>query len=185
MIDQILSLDTELFLFLNSINNSFLDVIMKFASAKFTWLPLYILVVFFVFKQFKLKTGFFVFVLIVLAIALSDQTSVHLFKNVFQRLRPCFNDEIKNIVYTISMPGGQYGFVSSHAANSFAFAIFSLLIFRNKNYTIFILIWATLVSYSRIYLGVHYPLDIIGGAFLGSFISLLLFNISKKFIFSS
>ncbi|NPA44112.1 MAG: phosphatase PAP2 family protein, partial [Chlorobi bacterium] len=170
---------------LNSIHNSFLDAIMQFASAKYTWIPLYLVVIFFIFKKFKLKKGLIVFILTILAITLADQTSVHLFKNVFQRLRPCFNEDIKNIVYTISLPGGHYGFVSSHAANSFAFAVFSSLFFQNKNYTIFILIWAFFVSYSRIYLGVHYPLDILGGAILGSFISILLFNVSKKIIFSS
>lgn len=185
MIDYILSLDTDLFLSLNSFHNSFLDSIMKFASAKFTWVPLYMTVLFFIFKKYKIKIGFLIFFLIIISITLADQTSVHLFKNVFQRLRPCFNPEIKNIVYTISLPGGKYGFVSSHAANSFAFAIFSLLVIKNKNYTILILLWAFLVSYSRIYLGVHYPLDIIGGAILGSFISLIIYDITKKFIVSS
>lgn len=185
MIEQILTTDTDLFLYLNNIHNSFFDVIMRYVSAKLTWVPLYLVVVFFIFKKFKLKKGLLIFVLIVLAITIADQTSVHLFKNIFQRLRPCFNPSIKNIVHTLSLPGGQYGFVSSHAANSFGFAIFSLFVFRNRYYTIFILFWAAIVSYSRIYLGVHYPLDIIGGALLGGFISYFLFTLTKRFISSS
>ncbi len=185
MIEQILTADTDLFLFLNNLHNSFFDVIMAYVSAKLTWVPLYAIILFFIFKTFKIKKGFIIFILIILAITLADQTSVHLFKNVFQRLRPCFSPDIKNILHTVSLPGGQYGFVSSHAANSFAFAAFSLLVFKNRNYTIFILVWATIVSYSRIYLGVHYPLDILGGALLGSFISYLLYNLSKRFISSS
>lgn len=182
MIEQILTADTDLFLFLNNLHNSFFDAIMEQVSAKLIWAPLYFTVLFFIFKKFKLKKGFLILILIILAITLADQTSVHLFKNIFQRLRPCFSPDIKNITHIVSLPGGQYGFVSSHAANSFAFAFFSLLVFQNKKYTIFILVWASIVSYSRIYLGVHYPLDILGGALLGSFISYLLYTISKRFI---
>jgi len=181
MLEQLLSIDTDLFLYLNSFHNSFFDIIMKYVSAKLPWGPLYAVVIFFIFKKFKLKKGLIVFLLIVLAITLADQSSVRLFKNVFQRLRPCFNSDIENIVHYLSLPGGKYGFVSSHAANSFAFAVFSLLIFKNKSYTIFIIIWAFIVSYSRIYLGVHYPLDILGGAILGSFISILIFSLVKNY----
>jgi len=99
MIEQILSADTNLFLHLNNLHNSFFDIIMKYASAKLTWLPLYLIVLFFIFKIFKLKKGLIIFILIVLAITIADQTSVQLFKNIFQRLRPCFNADIKNIVH--------------------------------------------------------------------------------------
>jgi len=182
IIEQLLSIDTKLFLFLNQFHNNFFDIVMKQISSKTIWLPLYATVLFFLYKKFKLKKTIILLLSFGVLIAFSDQISVHLFKNVFQRLRPCYNNEIQHLTHFLSLPGGHYGFVSSHAANSFAFAFLSLLVFRNKNYTIFILFWAFLVSYSRIYLGVHYPLDILGGAVLGGFISILVFRIIKPWI---
>ena len=180
--EKILEIDTDLFLFLNQFYNNFFDIIMKQISAKLIWVPLYSIVLFFLYKKFKLKKTILLLFFFALLITLTDQTSVHLFKNVFQRLRPCHNPEIQQLTHFLSLPGSKFGFVSSHAANSFAFAFLSLLLFRNKNYTIFILTWAFVVSYSRIYLGVHYPLDIIGGAALGIFISILIYRIIEPWI---
>lgn len=182
ILNKILEIDTDLFLFLNQFHNGFFDVLMKQISAKLIWVPLYLIVLFFLFKKFKLKKTILILFFFVILISLTDQTSVHLFKNVFQRLRPCHNTEIQQLTHYLSLPGSKYGFVSSHAANSFAFAFLSLLLFRNKNYTIFILTWAVIVSYSRIYLGVHYPLDILGGAALGIFISILIYRIIEPWI---
>ena len=185
MLDYLLDTDIDLFLYLNSFHSDFWDVIMYYVSGKTTWIPLYLIVTFFIFKKFKLKTGFVILLTFGLLVTLADQTSVHLFKNVFERLRPCHNRDIKEFVYTLNHCGGSYGFVSSHAANSFAFAVLSLLFFRKIWYSVTIILWAFLVGYSRIYLGVHFPGDILGGAILGSFIAFVLYKIlimfSKKF----
>ncbi|MFO7755913.1 MAG: phosphatase PAP2 family protein, partial [Bacteroidales bacterium] len=110
--------------------------------------------------------------IIILTVTASDQLSVHAFKEVFQRLRPCHEPELSGLVHTVNNKcGGLYGFVSSHAANSFAVAVLSLGLLRKKWFTAGILFWAALVSYSRVYLGVHYPGDIIGGALLGTLIA--------------
>lgn len=180
LIDYLIQSDTNLFLFLNKHHNDFFDVIMSNISKKLIWLPLYIFTAFLLIKKFKLKTGLILILFFGLLISLSDQTSVHLFKNVFQRLRPCHNPEIQEITHYLKLSGSYYGFVSSHAANAFAFAFLSLLLLKNKLYSILIIIWAIIVSYSRIYLGVHYPGDILGGAILGIFISILIFIIIKK-----
>lgn len=149
-------------------------------SGKYEWIPLYVLIIFFIFKKFKLK-GIIPFLLIIISIALADLISVHCFKEVFQRLRPCHNPEIENFVHLVNNKcGGRYGFVSSHAANTFALAGFAFKIFKNKYFTISIIFWAAIVSYSRIYLGVHYPADIIGGAILGLLIGLLMFFFFEK-----
>jgi len=109
---------------------------------------------------------------------ISDQSSVRLFKNVFERLRPCHNPNLEGMVHLVNGCGGKFGFVSSHATNCFALAIFSGLLFKNhyKYMMILMLFWAALVSYSRVYVGVHYPGDIIGGAVLGSIIGFLVFR---------
>ena len=104
-----------------------------------------------------------------LVITITDQLSVHLFKEVFKRYRPCHNEDIKNMIHLVKGCGGLYGFVSSHAANSFALAVLIGNCLKSKwgNMIYFMIVWAVLVSYSRIYNGVHYPADIIAGGLLG------------------
>jgi undecaprenyl-diphosphatase len=117
---------------------------------------------------------------IALVVTLADQISVHAFKEVFQRLRPCHNPELQDIVHLVNNKcGGQYGFVSSHAANTFAVAFFLKKLFAQKQFSIFIIFWAAIVSYSRIYLGVHFPLDVIGGAVLGTLIGIMVFYLYR------
>jgi undecaprenyl-diphosphatase len=163
-------LDQELFLFLNSINSPFWDNIMYAISGRIIWIPLYLTILYVLVS--KLKRKMFILVpIIIIAVTLCDQISVHLFKEVFQRLRPCHEPALEGMIHLVRGEcGGLYGFVSSHATNSFNVAILSLMFIRKRWFTITILFWAALVSYSRIYLGVHYPGDVICGALLGSLI---------------
>jgi undecaprenyl-diphosphatase len=139
---------------------------MTIMSMKYVWIPLYAFVLFLIYKKYEFKKTLILILFFILIIVLSDQSSVHFFKNVFQRLRPCYNPDIESIVHTVKLPGGRFGFVSSHASNAFSFAFLSQFLLKNRIYTIVIFIWACIVSYSRIYLGVHYPGDILGGALL-------------------
>jgi undecaprenyl-diphosphatase len=161
-------IDQTLFLFLNSLHSSFWDKIMWVISAKLPWVPLYLFIIFMLGIKYKKKL-LVIFPILILTVTLTDQLSVHAFKEVFQRLRPCHEPSLEGLVHIVNGKcGGKYGFVSSHAANTFGVALFSLSLLRMRWFTAGILVWAAVVSYSRVYLGVHYPGDIIGGGLLGS-----------------
>lgn len=178
-INTIKDFDTQLFLFFNSKHNGFFDVVMYWFSHKLFWVPLYLFFFFLAFKQVGKRVWLVAFAAALL-ILLSDQISVHAFKNVFLRLRPCHNLLIQAKVHLLNGHcGGAYGFVSSHAANTFALAMFLSLFFRGRiNYFgPLIFLWASLVAYSRIYSGVHYPTDVAVGAIVGMGIGVAVFKI--------
>jgi undecaprenyl-diphosphatase len=177
MLEFILDLDTKLFLFLNGLHSPFWDTIMWAISDKEFWYPFYGILILAMVWRYKWNT-IAILLFIALLITLSDQLSVKAFKEVFERWRPSHNPQIKDLVHTVKgYRGGDFGFVSSHAANTFAMAFFTSKLFQNRYYSWFIFIWAALVSYSRIYLGVHYPLDIMGGALLGMLLGYLIFKL--------
>jgi undecaprenyl-diphosphatase len=167
---MLVRLDQQLLLYLNSLNSPFWDEVMYAISGKFIWIPLYLAILIYLGMRYKRKF-IVIFLFIILGITVADQTSVHLFKNVFQRLRPCHEPALEGLVHLVKGEcGGLYGFVSSHATNSFYVALFSLLFIRKKWFTVMIISWALVVGYSRIYLGVHYPGDVLCGSILGAFV---------------
>jgi undecaprenyl-diphosphatase len=180
MIEFLKAIDTQLFLFLNGINSPFGDFVMYWLSHRFIWIPLYSFLLFLLFRHYGIK-ALILFVLVVLLITISDQASVHLFKNVFQRLRPCHEPALEGMVYTLGRCGGRFGFISSHASNSFALATFMALVLWNKVriMAIIMLVWAAMVSYSRVYLGVHYPGDILVGAMVGAIEAAMIYAVSR------
>ena len=164
------NLDHELFLFLNGLHVGWLDPVMTFISSEMGWIPFYVILLYLVFKKLGWKGLFFVVIGVVVLITCSDQLSSHVFKPVFHRFRPCHDPLIQDLVHLPNGHcGGQYGFISSHACNTFALASFITLIMKRfyKKIGLLMFIWAALVSYSRIYMGVHFPGDVLCGAAVG------------------
>ncbi|MBT8256001.1 MAG: phosphatase PAP2 family protein [Bacteroidia bacterium] len=168
MLEQLLEYDTDLFLFLNGLGNESWDGTWKFISEKFVWIPLYALMLYLIFKELGWKSTLVVMVAAALMITATDQLA-NLFKYGIERPRPCRVDALQSSIRFVADGCGRYGFFSAHAASSMAAAVFIGLILRNKfKYLPFLLLfWAVLVAFSRIYLGVHYPLDIVVGMFFG------------------
>lgn len=169
MIDYLQAADTQLFLFLNGKHNVFFDPIMYWFSDKLIWLPMYLLLASFMVWRYK-RRGLVMLLFVGVVVALCDQTASHLIKNAVMRLRPSHEPALAGLVHLSKAgAGGLYGFVSSHAANAFGLATFLGLVleprYRYLKYGLFA--WAILVSYSRIYNGVHYPSDVIVAAIIG------------------
>lgn len=172
MIEAIDDIDKAFFLFLNELHQDWLDTPMKYITSTPAWIPLYVLIAVFLFWKFK-KYAIVALLGIALSITFADRFTSGFMKPFFARPRPCYDVEISTQVYNYLGCGGQYGFASSHAANTFALATFLFLTFRHrkekKQVAWVMFAWAGLVSYSRIYVGVHYPIDIIVGGLVGAF----------------
>jgi undecaprenyl-diphosphatase len=144
-----------------------MDRVMHTVSGTTIWIPLYLSILIYVGIKYKRKF-FIILLFIILAATISDQISV-LIKNLVHRLRPCHEPSLEGLVHMVNGEcGGLYSFVSSHATNSFDVALISLLFIRRRWFTISIIIWAIVIGYSRIYLGVHYPGDVLCGSILGA-----------------
>jgi len=181
MLDKLIELDTQLFLAINSWNSDFFDTFMHLVSGHYFWFPFFALIIYQFYKKDK-KKALFAILFLIFAVGLADFVSVHAFKEVFNRLRPCHNPAIKSMVHLVNNHcGGRYGFVSSHAANFFSIAMFSSLYINKKHMYFLSFAIAILVAYSRIYLGVHYPSDVWGGAILGISIAFVIYKIYSKF----
>ena len=159
--DWLIQLDSRLFLAINGFHSETWDGIMWRVSGKTSWWPFYLLLVGYLVWRRKWQLVSMI-LFIVAVVTLADQTSVHLFKNVFQRLRPCHEPTLEGLVHLVNNKcGGQYGFISSHASNVFVVLVLLALSIRKKWFTTILIVWALLVAYSRIYLGVHYPGDVL------------------------
>ena len=178
------TIDSDLFLFLNGLHADWMDGVMVLITQMWVWLPLYLLLIYWTVKQYG-KRCWWIFLALALVVLCSDQLSAHVCKPLFQRLRPCYNTDLQGLIHLPKgMAGGQYGFVSSHAANTFAIAAFLTAALR-KNYKwmgIALYLWAFISSYSRIYIGYHYPGDILCGAVLGILVGLTLWKVFQLLV---
>ena len=182
MIEEILKLDSKLFLFLNNLGTTKFDSLWISLSKIEANIIMYLFLFFLFFYIQKLRPKFlyilYLFCIIGLMITITDQGE-NFFKDSFQRLRPCYNESILDSLRLVKEKcGGKYGFFSAHASNSFSLAIFFGLLFKNKiRYMIIVtIVYASLISYSRIYLGVHFPIDIIVGSSFGIFVGFIIYS---------
>jgi undecaprenyl-diphosphatase len=179
MLEALNQVDQKWLLWLNSHHSPFFDDFFYFVSGKPEWIPLYAIILGAIIWKFKWKTLWIIGAIIVL-ITLSDQLA-NVLKAGVKRFRPCKDPDIGHLVHIVNnYCRSSYGFVSGHAANAFALATFISMLFQKKWVTIFMIVWAALVAYSRVYLGVHYPGDIICGAVLGALLALLVYGILRR-----
>lgn len=175
MIESLEEIDRAIVLTVNGWNTPFWDEVMWIISGKLTWIPFYLFIVFLSWKSVGWKSTLFFVLCAGIVVAITDQSSTHLFKNVFERYRPSHHALLTDKLHFYAMEdgfykGGMYGFVSAHAANFFGICMFALFHLRKKFPTMIpvLVVVATLVSFSRIYLGVHYLSDVLVGGILGT-----------------
>jgi len=178
MIEQLVQYDKELFLFLNNLGSESWDLLWVIITNKLTFIPLYAVLLYFVYRYYGLKGMFVIIFSATLMILFADQLA-NLFKHSFQRPRPCREEDLQGLVRHLVENCGRYGYFSGHAVNSMATAVFMGLILKDRfKYLPFILLfWAFIVGYSRIYVGVHYPLDVITGMFFGGIIGWMFYRL--------
>ena len=187
MLEQLLQYDKELFLFLNNLGSDTWDGLWLVITNKWSFIPLYALLLFLIHKKFGMKTMWMAIVVIALMITFTDQIT-NLFKHTFKRPRPCREEDLLEVMRYVASRCGRYGFFSGHSSNSMAAAVFAGLFLKPyyKNLIFILLFWSAVVAYSRIYVGVHYPLDIVCGLTFGAlsgfmFYKLLMF-LKKKYL---
>lgn len=180
--ETIAQIDKQLFLAINGAHNGFLDFVMFWLSDKLIWIPLYAWFLYLYFRLYGWRKAIWLIIISGILVTAADQGSVQLFKNMFERLRPCHDPEMQGLVHLVNDKcGGKYSFVSSHAANHFAIAVFVSIItaIKMKYLPAILLVWAGLIGYSRIYLGVHYPGDVLGGAAYGCLVGFVIGTLTK------
>ncbi|MBD5355982.1 MAG: phosphatase PAP2 family protein [Bacteroides sp.] len=170
MIDYLIALDTDVFLWLHSHHTIYWDLVMKMASSKLIWIPMYVALLFAYCKAYTWRNALTLVILTALAVTIADQISASVIRPFFERMRPSNPDNPLSqfVIIVDGYRSGKYGFPSCHAANTFALVTFTSLIFKRWKYFLFIMFWALINCYSRIYLGVHYPGDIVVGMTIGA-----------------
>lgn len=181
MLEKIIAIDKDLLVFLNGLGSEFFDGFWLTITVQEYWTPYFLLIFYFLAKKIGWKNFLIALVFIALLILVSDQTS-NLFKNHFQRLRPCNDLDLKNIIRIVK-PSDSYSFFSGHATNSMATTVFVFLIIRRYyKYALLLFLFPLIFAFSRIYLGLHFPTDILTGYAFGATFGFVFYKIYQKYI---
>lgn len=179
-IQPYIQLDKELLLNWNGSDSLFMDCFMWVATSTYIWMPLAAVLLYVIFRNNTLKGALLILVAFALVITLADQIASGFCKPFFERFRPTRDPEIMYLVDTVNgFRAGRYGFISSHAANTFAVTVFISLLMRSGLLTCILILWASMNAYSRIYLGVHYPGDILFGTLEGCLVGFLVYKLYR------
>lgn len=180
MLEKIIALDKQLFVFLNGLGSPTFDGLWLIITKQAYWAPFFLLVFYLLIKKIGWKNFFIAVVFIALLILLCDQ-SANLFKNYFQRLRPCNDPQIKDIIRVVKS-SNSFSFYSGHATNSMATTVFIFLIIRKYyKYAILLFLFPLIFAFSRIYLGLHFPIDILTGYAFGALYGTLFYKVYQKY----
>lgn len=174
-------IDARLLLIVNGAHSPFFDSVMWCISGRWIWVPFYAVLAYLLFRRMSWKRASICLVTIGLIILAADQTCATLIRPEIGRLRPAnLNNPLSSFVHVVNgYRGGRYGFPSCHAANTFALAVFMSLVIRHKWFTVMMFSWAFVVSYSRMYLGVHYFGDLFCGATIASLFAVLFYYLQN------
>lgn len=181
LVNSLIPYEGSLFLWLNSQHNAFFDSFMSIYSGKIIWIPFVISALGVFTVKTKKMEALLVILAIVLVCTLCDQLASSIIKPMCERVRPTYYPGIENLVHTVeNYRGGRFGFISSHSANGFGTATFSALLFRHRLFTFAIFLWASISAYSRIYLGVHFISDVVGGILVGCLMGWVVYVLYTK-----
>ena len=178
--EEIILEDKQAMIFLNNLGSSTFDPFWILVSEKWFWIPLYVIFLYFLYKNFNKKSLFYILLFVALGITASDQIA-NIFKFGFERLRPCHDPSLEGLLREVKC-GGKFGFYSAHSSNSFFVATYLTILLgkKIKQLPYFLFVWAAIVAYSRVYLGMHFPGDIIVGAIMGILLALFFGTLAKK-----
>lgn len=181
-VDLLIRSDQELFIWLNSMHTPWLDTLMYWITFKYTWIPLYLFLVV-ITMRYNRKEGFATIAMVLVAVIIADKITSGFMKPYFIRFRPCHEPALQGLFHQVTDCGGMYGFASSHASTSFAVAFTWFAFLKTKvRYMGLIFLWAAVYSYSRVYVGVHYPGDILTGALIGMLVGWLCMRLYNTFL---